>query len=167
MPLYVKKYRKTINGFKYLILLFKANKLMVMILIFIGIISCTSFNQLVFDFVNQPCGMQKGMIDCQQGAFKVMTQKLLDKQDPVSIPGDAIEYALINFGKLERNCEYFDRIVIASQKALKIEGYASIYTGCPRPLMIQLRYRDDVKDLIVLLNDNSTISVTNSIRMDQ
>jgi hypothetical protein len=163
----LKKYRKKKKGFKYWILPTKATKLMVVILIFFGIISCTPFNQLVFDFINQPCRIQKGMIDCQQGAFKVMTQKLLDKQDPATIPGDAIEYALINYGKLERSCEYFDRIVIASQKALKIEGYASIYTACPRPLMIQLRYRDDVKDLIVLLNDNSTISATNSIRMDQ
>lgn len=162
-----KKYRKNKNDFNCLILLIKVASLMVVALISFGTIRCTPFNQLVFDFVNQPCRIRKGMIDCQQGAFKVMTQKLLDKQDPAAIPRDAIEYALINYGKLEPGCEYFDRIVMASQKALKIEGYASIYTGCPRPLMIQLRYRDDVKDLIVLLNDNSSISATNSIRMDQ
>jgi hypothetical protein len=155
------------KGIKYWTLPTKAPQLIVVILILFVIINCTPFKQLVLNYTNQPCKISKGMIDCQQGAFKVMTQKLLDKQDPATIPRDAIEYALINYGKLERSCEYFHRIVIASQKALKIEGYASIYTACPRPLMIQLRYRDDVKDLIVLLNDNSTISATNSIRMDQ
>ena len=108
------------------------------------------------------------LMDGDIGHFKVFTKNMSGDHKPANIPIDAIEYALIEFCGIGKNYPYFNRVVYASQKGLKMKGYTCTYIiQDNKPYMIQLTYRGKVKQLEVDLNTTSVRMKTYAIDLSK
>lgn len=90
--------------------------------------------------------------DWEESRFKVVGKNMFTDNVPGEIPADAIEYALIDFAKIDDT--YLDRIINATQKSLREWGYANIYydDGKKNVCSVQLINHKKSKHLEVLVS---------------
>lgn len=118
----------------------------------------TSIEELVREDVNEGPILHKSdtkTIDVITDHFRVTTQSMYGDDEPSNVPSDAIEYGLIEFAGLNKDYQYFNRIVLATKEALILQGYAMIYYMHNKALMIQISYHRKTKHLEFLINEKS------------